>query len=116
MFKLVRICLWCGLLVSIVGPTTAVAVDSPLTITLERASDAASSSVTLKGTVKNVSKRNITIGVGGPLMDYEVIVTNSGGIPVPLSKRGMKVFSKDQIRSTMYVAVSLSPGETRVDT
>jgi len=115
-WKLTQIQLLLGLLLSVVAPARAVTITAPVTITLERSTEAAPSSVNLKATLKNVSGENITIGVGGPLMDYEIIVTNAEHIPVPLSKRGLKVFSKNQIRSTMYVAVTLRPGETSVET
>jgi hypothetical protein len=52
--------------------------------------------VTIEATLRNNSKGDVSIGVGGPLMDYELSVSDAHGAPVPLSKRGQEVFSKDR--------------------
>ena len=89
-----------------------------LTISLERVPDPpGQDTVTLKATVKNVSKESVLINVWHPLEDYSLTVTDCKGTRVALSKRGEAFFSKDRIRSrTSNVTVTLEPGETRVDT
>jgi hypothetical protein len=92
--------------------------DPKLTIRLERVPDpSGNDTVTLKATVKNVSKESVLINVWHPLEDYSLTVTDCRGARVALSKRGEAFFSKDRIRSrTANVIVTLEPGETRVDT
>jgi len=97
---------------------TGVPPDTKLAISLERVPDPpGKDTVTLKATVKNVSKESVLIGVWHPLEDYSLTVTDCRGTRVALSKRGEAFFSKDRIRSrTANVIVTLEPGETRVDT
>jgi hypothetical protein len=88
-----------------------------LNITIERVPDPpGQDTITLKATIKNVSKHEVIIGVQNPLIDYPLTVTDSRGVPVLLSKRGKAVFSKERPGSSRYVMVTLEPGETRVDT
>lgn len=92
--------------------------DTKLTISLERVPDPpGKDTVTLKATLKNVSKESVLINVWHPLEDYSLTVTDCRGTRVAISKRGEAFFSKDRIRSrTANVLVTLEPGETRVDT
>jgi len=92
--------------------------DPKLTISLARVPDPPGrDTLTLKATVKNVSKESVLINVWSPLEDYSLTVTDCRGTRVALSKRGEAFFSKDRIRSrTASVLVTLEPGETRVDT
>ena len=88
-----------------------------LTITIERLPDPpGQDTITLKATIRNVSNHEVIIGVQNPLIDYPLTVTDSRGVPVPLSKRGKAVFSKDRPGSSRYVMVTLQPRETRTDT
>lgn len=89
--------------------------EQPVNLTLERTSEAAGA-VTLEATLKNVSKTDVTIGVGDPVMDYKLTVEDGHGVSVPLSKYGREVFSKDRVRWTKYIMVTLGPGENHVDT
>lgn len=91
--------------------------DRQLTITLERVpAPSGQDTLTLKATVKNVSKHQVLIAVWDPLEDYSLTVTDPTGAPVPLSRRGKEFFSKDRVRyRTANVIVTLQPGETRVD-
>ena len=98
-------------------PGTSDQPDRQLTITLERVPDPpGQDTVTLKATIRNVSKHETIIGEQNPLIDYPLTVTDSRGTPVPLSKRGKAFFSKDRVGSSKYLMVTLRPGETRVDT
>jgi hypothetical protein len=102
---------------------TGATPDPKLSVSLERVRDPSGNdttgkdTVTLKATVKNVSKESVLINVWHPLEDYSLTVTDCKGNRVALSKRGEAFFSKDRIRSrTASVIVTLEPGETRVDT
>lgn len=105
-----------ALAVGVVAIAVSAMTDQPVSLTLERAPDAVPGVLTLTATLTNTSKETLTVGMGGPLTDYELTVTNANGEAVPFSARGKELFSKDHIRSTMYVAVTLPPGESHVDT
>jgi len=70
-------------------------VNRQLTITIERVPDPpGQDTITLKATIRNVSNHEVIIGVQNPLIDYPLTVTDSRGVPVPLSKRGKRSFPR----------------------
>jgi hypothetical protein len=88
---------------------------SHLSLKLKREADAPSI-IVLDAALQNVSKHEITLNFQDPIVDYTLIVTNERGVPVPFSKRGEELFSKDRIRRTRSMEVKLVPQEIREDT